>query len=202
MSDAHSKASALFLSSLSVSIEPDIHLARSERLHLDQCLAHLSQLCHTPVVLHCTLLSLSSFSTGSNIHRESTQINQYLRVRQPRKFYWMRNIKQMYLSIHLPADDDTRFAATLVEVHSCKRLSHAARAVVQQIRPARLVYHVDERVLKLNLRGENCLLQLVFASDVDRAEHAHKGMYFKWSDEGRIRSTTIQFDIDYQLGSL
>jgi hypothetical protein len=49
----------------------------------------------------------------------------------------------------------------------------------------------------VNIRGENCLLQLIFSSDMNQNEQ--KGIYYKWSDEGHIRSTTIQFNIDYQI---
>ncbi|UJR30032.1 hypothetical protein I4U23_017577 [Adineta vaga] len=184
---------------LTISHEPDIHLSNSEQVHLDQCLSNLYQICHIPLVLNCTLLSLSSYSNSTNVNRESIRINHYLRVRQPRKFYWMRNIKQMYLNLRLPKDQTEQMSANLIEFHSCKRLPYSARISIQQIKPILLVYFIEEQSLKLNIRGENCLLQLIFSSDINSNEQFQKGMYYKWSDEGHIRSTTIQFDIDYQI---
>jgi hypothetical protein len=177
---------------LRISIEPDIHLLDNEQIHLDKCLSYLFDICHIPIVLNCTLLSISSFS---NLNRESIRINHYLRVRQPRKFYWMRNIKQMYLNLRLPTNHSEELTANLIEFHSCKRLPYSARNIIEQIKPILLVYYIEERSLKLNIRGNNCLLQLIFSSD----EQIQKGIYYKWSDEGRIRSTTIQFNIDYHI---
>jgi hypothetical protein len=37
------------------------------------------------------------------------------------------------------------------------------------------------------------------ASNKNSMEQLQKGVYYKWSDEGHIRSTTIQFNIDYQI---
>jgi hypothetical protein len=182
---------------LTISIEPDIHLSDSEQIHLDKCLTHLLSICHIPLVLNCTLLTVSSFSNSTNITRESVRINHYLRVRQPRKFYWMRNIKQMYLNLRLPTNKTEQITANLIEFHSCKRLPYSARTIIQQIKPILLVYYVEERCLKLNLRGDNSLLQLIFSSDMNY--QLQKGVYYKWSDEGHIRSTTIQFHIDYQI---
>ena len=176
---------------LTISIEPDIHLSDNEQIHLDKCLTHLFRICHIPLVLNCTLLTVSSFSNSTNI-----RINHYLRVRQPRKFYWMRNIKQMYLNLRLPTNKTEQITANLIEFHSCKRLPYSARIIIQQIKPILLVYYVEEHCLKLNIRGENCLLQLIFSSERNQLE---KGIYYKWSDEGHIRSTTIQFNIDYQI---
>ena len=189
----------IFKEYLTISIEPDIHLADSEQIHLDKCLTHLFRVCHIPLVLNCTLLSVASFSNTTNLNRESIRINHYLRVRQPRKFYWMRNIKQMYLNLRLPTNKTEQITANLIEFHSCKRLPHSARTIIEQIKPILLVYYVEEHSLKLNIRGENCLLQLMFSSDVNQNEQLHKGVYYKWSDEGHIRSTTIQFHIDYQI---
>jgi hypothetical protein len=71
---------------LTITIEPDIPLSDIEQIHFDKCLSNLIGICHIPLVLNCTLLSVSSFSKSTNIHRESIRINHYLRVRQPRKF--------------------------------------------------------------------------------------------------------------------
>jgi hypothetical protein len=111
----------------------------------------------------------------------------------------MRNIKQMYLNIRLPKTKTEQITANLIEFHSCKRLPYSARSIIQQIKPILLVYYVEEHLLKLNIRGENCLLQLIFSSDKNSSEQLQKGIYYKWSDEGHIRSTTIQFDIDYHI---
>jgi hypothetical protein len=194
MNDDENNFTNISSESLSVSIEPDIHLSNNERIHVNKCLSHLYDICNIPLVLNCTLVSISS-----NLNRESTRINHYLRVRQPRKFYWMRNIKQMYLNLRLPTNKTEQITANLIEFHSCKRLPYSARTIIQQIKPIILVYYVEEHLLKLNIRGENCLLQLIFPSDENSIEQSQKGIYYKWSDEGHIRSTTIQFDIDYQI---
>ena len=183
---------------LTITAEPDIHLSDDEQIHLDKCLSHLYRICHIPLVLHCALVSVSSISNSTNINRESTRINHYLRVRQPRKFYWMRNVKEMYLNLRLPTRESEQITANLIEFHSCKRLPYSARTIIQQNKPILLVYYIDEHLLKLNIRGENSLLQLIFSSDFHATEHIPKGIYYKWSDEGHIRSTTIQFHIDYQ----
>lgn len=182
---------------LTITLEPDIRLSDTEQIYLDQCLSHLYDTSHLPLVLHCTLVSVSSVSNPTTITRESTRANHYLRVRQPRKFYWMRNVKEMYLNLRLPTRKTEQITANLIEFHSCKRLPHSARAIIQQIRPIFLVYCADEHLLKLNIRGENCLLQLVFPAVSHPTQELQKGIYYKWSDEGRIRSTTIQFHIDY-----
>jgi hypothetical protein len=109
----------------------------------------------------------------------------------------MRNIKQMYLNLRLPTNKTEQITANLIEFHSRKRLPYSARTIIQQIKPILLVYYVEERCLKLNLRGDNSLLQLIFSSDMNY--QLQKGVYYKWSDEGHIRSTTIQFHIDYQI---
>ncbi|CAF3312609.1 unnamed protein product [Rotaria socialis] len=184
---------------LAISIEPDISLSNDQEIHLDRCLAYLYNICHIPIVLNCTLLSISSFSNATNVNRDSMRINHYLRVRQPRKFYWMRNIKQIYVTIRLPTNKNEQITANLIEFHSCRRLASAARTIIPQIKPIILIYYVEERSLKLNIRGDNCLLQLEFSSEINHNEQLQKGIYYKWSDEGHIRSTTIQFDIDYQL---
>ncbi len=54
--------------------------------------------------------------------------------------------------------------------------------------------HVKEHLLKSNIRGDN---QLIFSFDINSTEQLQRGIYYKWSDEGHIRSITIQFDIDY-----
>ena len=186
--------------SLRVSIEPDIHLSDNEQIHFDSCLSHLCERCHLPLALNCSLQSLSSLSNGSHADRESIRLSHYLRVRQPRKFYWMRNIQKMYLTIRLPTDRTEDLSAELIEIHSCKRLPSSGRARIQQIKPVLLVYHVDEHRLKLNLRGDNCLLQLFFSSDTPSFdEQFDKGIYYKWSDEGHIRSSAIRFEIDYAI---
>ena len=182
---------------LTITFEPDIHLSTDEQTHLDQCLSHLYRLCHIPLVLYCTLISRSSTSNTTNISRESIRINQYLRVRQPRKFYWMRNIKYIYLHLRLPTNRTDHLTASLMEFHSCQRLSYSARTIIEQIKPILLVYNIEEHVLKLNIRGENTLLQLIFSSHCNETEQFDKGIYYKWSDEGHIRSTTIQFHINY-----
>jgi hypothetical protein len=184
---------------LTITIEPDIHLSDNEQIHFNKCVSNLFGICHIPLVLNCTLLSVSSFSNSTNINRESIRINHYLRVRQPRKFYWMRNIKEMYLNLRLPINKTEQITGNLIEFHSCKRLPYSARTIIQQIKPILLVYYVEEHLLKLNIRGENSLLQLIFPSDKNSTEQLQKGIYYKWSDEGHIRSTTIQFDIDYQI---
>ena len=200
MNNDHCHSSTISTNNLPISIEPDIHLSNSEQRHLDQCLSNLFHICHVPLVLNCTLLSLSSFShSSSTTNRESLRINHYLRARQPRKFYWMRNIRHVYLNLRLPTNQTQQITANLVEFHSCKRLSYSARTMIEQIKPVLLVYYVEEHALKLNLRGDNCLLQLVFSSDRNTNGEVQKGMYYKWSDEGHIRSTTLQFDIDYRL---
>lgn len=191
--------STIFREYLSITIEPDIHLSDNEQIHLNKCLSNLFDICHLPVVLNCTLLTFSSYSNTTNINRESIRINHYLRVRQPRKFYWMRNIKQMYLNIHLPKNKTEQITAKLIEFHSCKRLPYTARTIIQQIKPILLVYYVEEHLLKLNIRGNNSLLQLIFSSEKIFNQQFQKGIYYKWSDEGHIRSTTIQFNIDYQI---
>ncbi|CAF0716441.1 unnamed protein product [Adineta steineri] len=181
---------------LTILIEPDIHLSDNEQISFDKCLLNFFQICHIPLILNCTLLSLSSLS---NINHESIHINHYLRIRQPRKFYWMRNIKQIYFNLYLPTNTSEQITAKLIEYHSCKRLPYSARTIIQQIKPILFIYYVEEHCLKLNFRGENCLLQLIFSSDRNSNEQIQKGIYYKWSDEGRIRSTTIQFHIDYQI---
>ena len=184
--------------SLRVSIEPDIHLSDNDQIHFDSCLSHLCERCHLPLALNCSLRSLSSLSNGSHADRESIRLSHYLRVRQPRKFYWMRNIQKMYLTIRLPTDRNENVTAELIEIHSCQRLPSSARTRIQQIKPVLLVYHVDEHRLKLNLRGDNCLLQLFFSSATHSFEEQYeKGIYYKWSDEGHIRSSAIRFEIDY-----
>jgi hypothetical protein len=199
MNDDENNSITISKEYLPVSIEPDIHLSNNEQIHLDKCLSHLYGICHIPLVLNCTLVSISSMSNTTNVNRESIRINHYLRVRQPRKFYWMRNIKEMYLNLRLPTNKTEQITANLIEFHSCKRLPYSARTIIQQIKPIVLVYHVEEHLLKLNIRGENCLLQLIFPSDQNSTEQLQKGIYYKWSDEGHIRSTTLQFDIDYQI---
>jgi hypothetical protein len=87
---------------LTVSIEPDIHLSDNEQIHLDKCLSHLGGICHLPLVLNCTLLSVSSISNSINLNRESMRMNHSLPLRQPQKFYWMRNIKETYPNLPLP----------------------------------------------------------------------------------------------------
>lgn len=195
--NATSISSYTFKEYLTISIEPDIPLSTSEEIYLDKCLSHLFSICHIPIVLNCTLLSVPSYSNLTNIDRESIRINHYLRVRQPRKFYWMRNIKQMYLSLRLPTNNNEQITANLIEFHSCKRLPYSARIIISPIKSIILIYYIEERSLKLNIRGDNCLLQLIFSSDVNYHNHLSKGIYYKWSDEGHIRSTTIQFNIDY-----
>lgn len=184
---------------LTITFEPDIQLSDDEQIHLDQCLSQLYRLCHIPLVLQCTLVSVSSISNTTNISRESVRINNYLRVRQPRKFYWMRNIREVYLHLRLPTNQSEHITASLIEFHSCKRLSYTARTIIEQIKPILLVYYLDEHRLKLNIRAENTLLQLIFPSDCSETEPLHQGIYYKWSDEGHIRSTTIQFHIDYDM---
>ncbi len=159
---------------LTILIEPDIHLSDNEQIHLDKCLTHLFRICHIPLVLNCTLLTVSSFSNSTNI-----RINHYLRVRQPRKFYWMRNIKQMYLNLRLPTNKTEQITANLIEFHSCKRLPYSARIIIQQIKPILLVYYVEEHLLKLNIREDNCLLQLIFSFDKNSSEQLQKGIYVR-----------------------
>jgi hypothetical protein len=110
-------------------------------------------------------------------------MNHYLRVRQPRKFYWMRNIKEMFLNLRLPANKTEQITAYLVEFHSRKRLPYSVRTIIQQIKPIVLVY---QHLLKLNIRGENCLLQLIFPSDRNSTEQMLQGIYYKWSNEGPV----------------
>jgi hypothetical protein len=86
---------------LTASIEPDIHLSDNEQIHLDKCLSHLCGICHLPLVLNCTLLSVSSMSNSTNINLESMRMNHSLPFRQPQKFYWMRNIKETYPNLRL-----------------------------------------------------------------------------------------------------
>ncbi len=62
-----------------------------------------------------------------------------------------------------------------------------------------MVYYVEEYLLKLNIRGENCILQLIFPSDRNSTERLQQGIYHKWSDEEHISWITIQFDIDYHI---
>jgi hypothetical protein len=45
---------------------------------------------------------------------------------------------------------------------------------IQQIKPILLVYHVEEHLLKLNIREENSLLQLIFSSDRNSTEQLQK----------------------------
>jgi len=118
---------------LTITIEPDIHLSGNEQIHFDKCLSNLFEICHIPLVLNCILLSVSSFSNSRNINRESIRINHYLLVRQPRKFYWMRNIKQMSLNLHLPKPKIEQITANLIEFHSCKHSPYSAPAMIQQI---------------------------------------------------------------------
>jgi hypothetical protein len=106
-------------------------------------------------------------------------------------------ITRIRCQLHLRKTE--QITANLIEFHSCKCLPYSARVIIQQIKPILLVYYVEEHLLKLNIRGENCLLQLIFPYDRNSTEQLQKGVYYKWSDEGHIRSTTIQFDIDYQI---
>src|ERR1700722_12185680 len=130
---------------LAVSIEPDIHLSRVQQAHLNACLTHLKDVCHIPLVLTCTLSS-------TTVDGGSTRINHYIRVRQPRKVYWIRNIKEMRLSLRLPTDPTKHLSGNLVELHSCKRLPHSSRTIIHQIKPITLVYKVYEHHLKVNIR--------------------------------------------------
>ena len=176
---------------LPISIEPDIHLSEYEQRALDRCLRRFYQICQRPLVLNCTLQMI-------NADRESIRLNQYLRVRQPRKYFWMRNIKNMSLHIRLPVTRDDRLAANLIEFHSCKRVPHSSRMIVEQRKPLALVYSIETQALQLNIRGENSLLQLFFCASKSEQRHG-QGIYYKWSDEGHIRSTTIQFQIEYSI---
>ncbi len=45
---------------LTISVEPDIHLSNNEQIHLDKSLFHLYGICYIPLVLNCTLVSISS----------------------------------------------------------------------------------------------------------------------------------------------
>jgi hypothetical protein len=173
---------------LHIAIEPDIHLSDEQRTVFDACLRQFSRLCHVPMLLTCSLLSL-----GSHVDRESTRLNHYLRIRQPRKFYWIRNIKEMFLHLRLSSETLT---ASLIEIHSRKRVPYAARTMIEQTKPIRLIYSIDDECLKINIRGENSLLQLFISSDLRTSS---KGIYYKWTDEGHLRSTTIQFAIDYSI---
>lgn len=177
---------------LHISIEPDIHLSDDQRTVFDACLSQFSRLCHVPMLLTCSLLSL-----GSHVDREFTRLNHYLRIRQPRKFYWIRNIKQMFLHLRLPTEtDEETVTASLIEIHSCKRVPYAARTMIEQTKPIRLIYSIDDECLKINIRGENSLLQLFISSALRTSP---KGIYYKWTDEGHLRSTTIQFAVDYSI---
>lgn len=185
---------------LKISIEPDIRLSNEEISFLDQCLSQFSKICHRPLILHCTLSSFNAHSNGVNVDRESIRLNQYLRVRQPRKYFWMRNIQTMSLHLRLPTTLDADLTAHLIEFHSCKRVPHSSRMIVEQKKPILFVYSIEDHSLKLNIRGENSLLQLVFfASEQIESKDGSQGIYYKWSDEGQIRSTTIQFQIHYSI---
>ena len=177
--------------SLHIAIEPDIHLSDDERMAFDACLGQFYRLCHVPMLLTCSLLSL-----GAPADRESTRLNHYLRIRQPRKFYWIRNIQQMFLHLRLPLETEESITASLIELHARKRVPHAARTVIEQTKPIRLIYSIDEGCLKINIRGENSLLQLFISAELPPAS---KGIYYKWTDEGHLRSTSLQFDIEYAL---
>jgi hypothetical protein len=179
----------------SISIEPDVRLTDVERTDLALCLSQLVEICHVPIVLNCTLTSSNSCRSAlSRDDRESMRFNDYLRARQPRKFYWMRNIRTMYLHLRWPRTVDGQLTGKLVEWHSCRRVPRSARQLIAPNKPIALVYHIDERSLKLNIRGDDSLLQLFFPWDSCR-----KGVYYKWSDEGHVRSGTVQFEIDYAL---
>ncbi len=177
---------------LTIYFEPDIHLSNDEQIHFDKCLSNLFNICHLSLILNCTLVSVSSISNTNNF-------NHYLRIRQPKKFYWMRNIKQMYLKLRFPMNFNEQLTGNLIEFHSCKRLPYSARCLIEQIKPIVLVYYIDKHQLKLNIRGKNSLLQLIISSEMNSINDLPKGIYYKWSDEGHIRSTTIQFHIEYQI---
>jgi hypothetical protein len=60
--------------------------------------------------------------------------------------------------------------ANLMEFHSCKRLPYSARTIIEQLKPILLIYYIEEHYLKLNIRGENSLLQFLFSSDRNSAQ--------------------------------
>ena len=184
---------------LTISLEPDIHLSNDEQIHFDKCLSNLFDICHLSLILNCTLVSVSSISDTTVLSRDSTRLNHYLRVRQPKKFYWMRNIKQMYLKLRFPMNSNEQFTANLIEFHSRKRLPCSARCSIEQIKPIVLIYYIEEHQLRLNIRGMNSLLQLNISSEMNSAHDLLRGVYYKWSDEGHIRSTTIQFHIECRI---
>lgn len=176
---------------LPISIEPDIHLSNDEHYFLDRCLDQFYQICDKSLVLRCTLQMIHAPST-------TNRLNQYLRIRQPRKYFWMRNIKKMSLHVRLPKKMNDSLTANLIEFHSCKRVPHSSRMIIEQKKPLVLIYSIENHSLQLNIRGENSLLQLFFFASENRPG---QGIYYKWSDEGQIRSTTIQFQIDYSIGN-
>ncbi len=127
-------------------------MSDNEQIHLNKCLSHLYDICCIPIVLNCTLVSISSISNTTNINR------------QPPKFYWMRNIKEMYLNLRLPTNKTEQIATNLIEFHSCKRLSYSARTIIQQIKPILLVYYLEEhkKAFIINAQMKNIFIQQKF----------------------------------------
>ena len=95
MNDDQDHFSDIFKEYLPTTLESGIYLSDDQQIHLDKCLSHLYRIYHIALVLHCTLVSLSSIYNSTNIGRES--------VRPLRKFYWTCHIKQVYLSLCLSA---------------------------------------------------------------------------------------------------
>lgn len=179
-----------------INFEPDIHLTDENKINLNRCLFILNQMINIPIVLNCSLLTLSSFSNSFTNDRESIRFNHYLRVRQPKKFYWIRNIKTLYLYLRSPSHSNDEIRANLIEIHCRKRIPLTSRKKIEQKKPTSLNYSIEDRCLKLNIRGENSLLQLNFSSDLIELNQLPKGYYYKWCDDSHIRSTTIQFSVD------
>ncbi len=109
-------------------------MSDSEQIHLNKCLSHLYNIYRIPLILNCTLVSISSISNTTNINR------------QPPKFYWMQNIKEMYLNLRLPTNKTEQITAKLIEFHSCKRLPYSARTIIQQIKPILLVFFMLKNI--------------------------------------------------------
>jgi len=72
-----------------------------------------------------------------------------------------------------------------------KHLTYSTRTIIQQIKSILLVYYVEKHLLKQNICGEYCLLQLIFPSDKNSTEQLQKGIYYKWFDEEHVLNNNL-----------
>jgi hypothetical protein len=72
-----------------------------------------------------------------------------------------------------------------------KHLPYSARTIIQQIKSILLVYYVEKHLLKQNIHGGYCLLQLIFPSDRKSTEQLQKGIYYKWFDEEHVLNNNL-----------